>query len=164
MTMRSELLSHMFTNHNFNIGKPDNLVNIKHFVGQLKSKLEALRCIYCEKEFKTSAVLKEHMRKKKHYRINGANPTYHRYYLENYLEGEVENNYEELDSSLTEEEEDDWSEWDEDVGEVSLCLFCDFEANLAKNVFIHMTSAHKFDFHEIRSTESVYLYMTTITF
>ena len=36
-------------------------------------------CIYCEKTFKTRDVLKEHMRKKGHKKINPKNVAYDRY-------------------------------------------------------------------------------------
>lgn len=42
-------------------------------------------CLYCEKVFKSPAVLKVHMRKKRHYKINPKNKDYDRFYLINYL-------------------------------------------------------------------------------
>lgn len=45
-----------------------------------------LQCLYCERIFKDRTVLKEHMRKKQHKRINPENEKYDRYYIINYLE------------------------------------------------------------------------------
>ena len=44
----------------------------------------SLICIFCEKKFKDRNVLKEHMRKKLHKRINPNNKEYDKYYIQNY--------------------------------------------------------------------------------
>jgi hypothetical protein len=49
----------MFQVHKFNIGRPDNLVNIGEFVDILQQRLDNLQCLYCEKTYKSSAVLKQ---------------------------------------------------------------------------------------------------------
>lgn len=36
---RAALFKHMFSEHNFNIGLPDNLVNVNEFLDMLESKL-----------------------------------------------------------------------------------------------------------------------------
>lgn len=54
----------------------------------------SLRCIYCEKTFTDRNVLKEHMRKKLHKRINPANKSYDRFYVVNYLE--IDKNWQHL--------------------------------------------------------------------
>ncbi|KAJ3094708.1 hypothetical protein HDU96_001518, partial [Phlyctochytrium bullatum] len=98
---RATLFRHMFSEHGFNIGLPDNLVEVQEFLEILHGKLakfvslpsllfltshRSLQCLYCEKTFKTAAVLRKHMRKKKHFKINPRNHTYDRFYLVNYLE------------------------------------------------------------------------------
>jgi hypothetical protein len=45
-----------------------------------------LICLHCEKVFKDKTVLRDHMRKKGHKRLNCDNPEYDRYYIVNYLE------------------------------------------------------------------------------
>lgn len=45
----------------------------------------SLRCIYCDKEFKDFVMLKEHMRKKNHKRIDPKDQSYDKYYMINYL-------------------------------------------------------------------------------
>ena len=39
MLIRTVLFKHMFSEHNFNIGLPDNLVNVNEFLDLLESKL-----------------------------------------------------------------------------------------------------------------------------
>lgn len=93
----------MFTEHNFNIGLPDNLVHVNEFLDMLEAKLSryvwtypdhlsiliilcSLQCLYCEKTFTSPAVLRKHMRKKKHFKIASKNRQYDRFYVINYLE------------------------------------------------------------------------------
>ncbi len=45
----------------------------------------SIKCIYCEKTFKNHAVLKKHMRKKKHFKINAKDTSYDQFYMINYL-------------------------------------------------------------------------------
>ena len=47
----------------------------------------SLQCLYCEKTFKDRHILKEHMRKKNHKRINPRNTAYDKFYIINYLVG-----------------------------------------------------------------------------
>ncbi|KAJ3356240.1 hypothetical protein GGF32_001561 [Allomyces javanicus] len=83
---RAALFRHMFAVHSFNIGLPDNLVYVSHFLDLLSEKLARLQCLYCERTFKSSAVLRKHMRKKRHFRISPRNHEYDRFYIVNYLE------------------------------------------------------------------------------
>ena len=82
----AKLLNHMCYDHNFSVGQPHNLVFIEELLDILENKLDSLVCIFCEKVFKTRDVLKEHMRKKNHKKINPRNADYDKYYLINYLE------------------------------------------------------------------------------
>ncbi|KAJ2611353.1 hypothetical protein GGF44_006159, partial [Coemansia sp. RSA 1694] len=81
---RSNLFRHGYREHNFNIGLPDNLVNVNEFLHILESKLASLQCLYCEKTFTSAAVLRKHMRKKKHFKISSHNRLYDRFYIVNY--------------------------------------------------------------------------------
>lgn len=47
----------------------------------------SLQCLYCERIFKDKTVLKEHMRKKQHKKINPKNRKYDKFYVINYLVG-----------------------------------------------------------------------------
>ncbi|GAM22166.1 hypothetical protein SAMD00019534_053410, partial [Acytostelium subglobosum LB1] len=170
---RAAVSTHMFETHNFNIGLPDNLVNINELLDLLRTKYDANQCLFCEKTFKSQVVLKMHMKKKKHCRLNPNNTEYDRFYLLNYME--PGKNWEELKK---EEEEDSsgeqtpnnldlvkqveseghvstqWDDWtedkDEDQEETVVCLFCPNEFDGADLVFQHMVNVHNFDFHVIR--------------
>ena len=54
-------------------------------INKIKSK-NSLQCLYCEKHFPAPAVLRKHMRKKKHFKINARNKIYDKFYIINYLE------------------------------------------------------------------------------
>ena len=108
----SELLSHMAFDHNFNIGQADNIVFINEFLDEIDQQLEDLVCLFCEKLFKSREVLKEHMRKKMHKKLNPKNKKWDKYYLVNYLEfGKTWEDFSREDSYRTEEEPP--SAWDE---------------------------------------------------
>ena len=75
----SVLLNHMAFYHNFSVGQPNNLVFVHELIDLLEDHLNKNICIFCEKTFKTRDVLKEHMRKKAHKKINpkvGSKKTY----------------------------------------------------------------------------------------
>lgn len=81
-----DLFNHMAFNHNFSVGQPDNLVYVDDLLDLLEKRLNDLVCIFCEKTFKNRDVLKEHMRKKSHKKINPKNSIYDKFYIVNYLE------------------------------------------------------------------------------
>ena len=62
--------------HNFSVGLPDNIVFVQEFLNLLDEKLGKNICLYCERVFKDRTVLKEHMRKKIHKKINPQNKEY----------------------------------------------------------------------------------------
>ncbi|CAG8569295.1 614_t:CDS:2 [Ambispora gerdemannii] len=145
---RSILFRHMFSEHNFNIGLPDNLVNVNEFLDILDQKLTKLQCLYCEKIFTSPAVLRKHMRKKKHFKINARNRIYDRFYVINYLEpGKNWENYENEKYESDEDRGDNsWDDWDEMVEpEPTMCLFCESMCNSPKNACQHMKQNHGFD-------------------
>lgn len=80
----ADLFNHMAHFHNFSVGQPNNLVFVKELLALLERKLDSLMCIFCEKTFKTRDVLKEHMRKKMHKKINPKNAEYDKFYMVNY--------------------------------------------------------------------------------
>lgn len=110
---RSDYFNHMRDSHSFHIGQPDNLVFVRELLQLIENKLnryvcylrscvrhitvemilnflcfflDRLECLFCEHVFKDKVVLKEHMRKKQHRKLNPKNQEYDRYYLVNYLE------------------------------------------------------------------------------
>ena len=84
---RSNIISHMSKEHNFNIGNPDNIVYFEEFYLKLKSRFEKFQCLFCDKIFYNTQVLKEHMRKKQHKCIDPKNKEFDKFYIINYLVG-----------------------------------------------------------------------------
>ncbi|KAI0230506.1 hypothetical protein L0F63_000510 [Massospora cicadina] len=83
---RGEVFRHMFAEHGFNIGLPDNLVYTAELLARLRGKLATDTCLYCDRVFKSQKVLRMHMRKKKHFRIHPRNHAYDKFYVINYAE------------------------------------------------------------------------------
>ena len=98
----------MLDEHHFNIGRADNLVFVHELLDHLQSIMDrypllvlppplhttrltesslcfSVKCIYCGKTFKNHAVLKKHMRKKKHFKVNSKDTAYDKYYMIDYL-------------------------------------------------------------------------------
>jgi len=80
------LFEHMFKEHSFNIGLLDNLVEVGEMLDVLRNQLKMLVCIYCERTFHSALVLRQHMRKKKHFKIHPKNHRYDKYYVVNFTE------------------------------------------------------------------------------
>jgi len=154
----SDLFNHMAFDHNFSVGQPDNLVFVNQFLDLLDEKLKVLSCLNCEKTFKSRDVLKEHMRKKAHKKLNPNNKEYDRFYLVNYLE--FGKNWEDvardgLDDELptgwdSDKDDGDWSDWRGDLGG-AVCLFCEATYHGAADLQNHMKEIHQFDFQQLRA-------------
>ncbi|EGC32860.1 hypothetical protein DICPUDRAFT_155139 [Dictyostelium purpureum] len=176
---RSNVTTHLYEQHNFNIGLSDNLINLKEFMEILKSKFDLMQCLYCDKIFKSTAVLKLHMKKKKHTRLNPTNTTYDRFYLLNYLE--PGKNWEDLKKSTDNDDDDNnqisnnldllkqaqkensgnhqvthWDDWTEDSDlepeECAVCLFCENQFDNSDLTFEHMENKHNFNFEKLRKS------------
>ena len=139
--------------HNFSVGLPDNIVFVEEFLSLLDKKLSENICLYCEKTFKDRTVLKEHMRKKVHKKINPLNKEYDKFYLVNYLEpGKTwKEIMEEFDEYAQNE---DWSDWFEPDIE-AICLFCDFQSS-EQDILSKHISSHNFDFLGLKRDFSIY--------
>ncbi|KAI8100144.1 uncharacterized protein BX664DRAFT_322990 [Halteromyces radiatus] len=161
---RTLLFKHMFSEHNFNIGLPDNLVNVNEFLDLLETKLTKLQCLYCEKTFTSPAVLRKHMRKKKHFKIASKNRQYDRFYVINYLEpGKNWENFEHDHFDSDDEKKDEsWADWEEEVSEPTMCLFDDQVLPSPKEVLLHMKTTHAFDLSAIRKEKGYDFYRTVI--
>ncbi|KAK9722352.1 hypothetical protein K7432_002740 [Basidiobolus ranarum] len=159
---RTKLFKHMFGEHNFNIGLPDNLVDVDEFLDILEGKLNQLQCLYCEKIFTSPAVLRKHMRKKKHFKISARNRMYDRFYVINYLE--PGKNWETFENEKYDSEEDrrddSWADWDEKDPEQTMCLFDDHVAPSPKEACEHMVEAHGFDLKAIQEQYHLDFYKT----
>lgn len=165
---RDELFSHLYEAHAFSIGSPDSIVDVCRFMEVIKGKLDDNRCLFCEKQFRDQATLKEHIRKKQHRKLNPKNKEYDRFYLINYVElgrnwkslKESHSDEEELDEwhcssggsehALDGEDDQNWDDWIDDDSPLScVCLFCPERGVSADDTFQHMVSAHAFDFHSV---------------
>ncbi|KAF9584820.1 hypothetical protein BGW38_005069 [Lunasporangiospora selenospora] len=160
---RPVLFKHMFAEHNFNIGLPDNLVNVNEFLDMLEAKLTNLQCLYCEKTFTSPAVLRKHMRKKKHFKISARNRLYDQFYVINYLEPGM--NWEHFENDRYESEDDrrddSWADWDEALDEEKAkCLFENVYFSSAQATRDHMKEAHGFDLDRERHQLGLDFYQT----
>ncbi|KAL4701973.1 hypothetical protein ACJJTC_017819 [Scirpophaga incertulas] len=169
---RANYLKHLYEKHNFHIAKPDNLIFVDELVDMIANKLQKLQCIFCEGIFKERAILKEHMRKKGHKRINPDNKEYDKFFLVNYT-GETpksnpkpykpykkkvteSQNSNELENHSNEDSDPDWSEWIEDKGPLITCLLCEHTDMEYDNIISHMLTQHEFSFSNI--TEGLNFY------
>lgn len=163
---RTTYLKHLYEKHNFHIAKPENLIFIDDLINTISLKLEKLQCIFCEKFFKDRIILKEHMRKKGHKRINPDNKEYDKYFLVNYLGEKEQRDYklhhqpkqtaykqrklagDNSDRKLDENEDSDpdWSEWTEESGPLITCLLCDHAHKEYEQILDHMERQHEFSF------------------
>ncbi|XP_050025767.1 zinc finger protein 277 isoform X2 [Dermacentor andersoni] len=163
---RAALLNHMARDHNFSVGRPDNLVYVEDFLDVLEDKLNKLQCLYCEKTFKNWQTLKEHMRKKQHKKINPHNKVYDKYYVVNYTEHRG--------PKLTEQDEDvepvndkpdEFEDWEDESEETSLvCLMCSEAYASIPAITRHMKDIHKFDFTKIRESLGFYQQVKVINY
>jgi hypothetical protein len=112
-------------------------------------------------------VLKEHMRKKQHKRLNPENHAYDKFYLVNYLEfGKTWHDIETEDDEGCDEhdESESWDDWKEEKAEICrkaqkleevisrgiVCLFCREKRESSDELFSHMKETHHgFDFEAL---------------
>lgn len=161
---RAEYLNHLYEKHNFHIAKPDNLIFIDELVDLVASKLDNLQCIFCEGHFKDRTILKEHMRKKGHKRINPDNKEYDKYFLVNYVgntqqykpkhkphknQNQMKRKPEEHEQDSNVDSDPEWSEWTEENGPQITCLLCDHTEMDYENILDHMERQHEFSFTNI---------------
>lgn len=175
---RANFLSHLFEKHNFHIAKTENLVFIGDLIEMLSNKLDSCICVYCEKVFKDRNILKEHMRKKVHKRINPSNKEYDRFFVSNYLEmgknwqsylkacgapkahrssssvnsGKSKRSQKESSS----EDDKDWSDWEEKDSISIICLFCKHSESKYDEIMSHILEKHHFDFSTLTKTLNFY--------
>ncbi|XP_047032225.1 zinc finger protein 277 [Helicoverpa zea] len=168
-TTRATYLNHLYEKHNFHIAKPDNLIFIDELVNTIATKLEKLQCIFCEGNFKDRTILKEHMRKKGHKRINPENKEYDKYFLVNYVGDKQQHkqNYRLNKNNITKKSPDyendsnidsdpEWSEWTEENGPLITCLLCEHTEKEYDKILEHMEKQHEFSF--AKATEGMDFY------
>lgn len=144
-------LQWLFETHQFNPGRPSNLVFIPEMIQFLRDELNANTCIFCKSVFPNQRKLKSHMRKKKHMRIP-TDPIFDRFYMVNYLEldGQWEENDsdDDTDKNLTlEEAAADFSETE--VNE-TVCMICDSTFCVPEDAIRHMKLHHSFNIYDVR--------------
>ncbi|CAH0694743.1 unnamed protein product [Spodoptera exigua] len=161
-TTRANYLNHLYEKHNFHIAKPDNLIFIDELVNTIATKLEKLQCIFCEGNFKDRTILKEHMRKKGHKRINPENKEYDKFFLVNYVGDKQQSKQHyrlnknhnvrktvdfENDSNVDSDPE--WSDWTEENGPLITCLLCEHTEKEYDKILNHMEKQHEFSFMKV---------------
>ncbi|CAN7989123.1 unnamed protein product, partial [Ixodes hexagonus] len=162
---RASLLNHMAHDHNFSVGRPNNLVYIDELLDILEDKLKRLLCLYCERTFKDWQTLKEHMRKKQHKHINPKNSAYDKYYVVNYAFGAshlgrpVEAKYRTETTPCRE-----WTDWREEEESNLICLVCTEASADLPSVIEHMKAPHRFDFSEVTRELGFYQQIKVINF
>ncbi|EEB10039.1 zinc finger protein, putative [Pediculus humanus corporis] len=167
-TSRYDYLTHLSYQHNLQLGIPDNLVFIDKLLDKLEEKLNKLECIYCEHIFRDRSILKEHMRKKFHKRINRKNKEYDRFYVINYVEGghhreDIEESQPEDAWSQWREEGVDWSDWLEEPPSI-VCLFCPFSCKEWEDIINHMFIAHNFSYYSVMKKLNFYEQVKIVNF
>ncbi|KAK9506151.1 hypothetical protein O3M35_008138 [Rhynocoris fuscipes] len=163
---RSDFITHLSTQHNLQLGKPNSLVYVDKLIAIVEGKMNNLQCIYCEKFFKDRNVLKEHMRKKGHKRVNPNNEMYDKFYVINYIEpGKSWKEREKLrrkkssvSGSTGEDDDDDddsdggndgdWSDWEDEIQQPIVCLFCELSFPSWPAILSHMKNQHSFNYEE----------------
>ncbi|XP_023953473.2 zinc finger protein 277 [Bicyclus anynana] len=162
---RASYLKHLYEKHNFHIAKPDNLIFIDDLIDLISSKLDKLQCIFCEGLFKDRTILKEHMRKKGHKRINPVNKEYDKFFLVNYIGDKhpvnkqkpynmsssskmynIKVREEEYEPDSNIDSDPEWSEWTEENGPLITCLLCEHTDVEYENILDHMEKKHEFSF------------------
>jgi DNA-directed RNA polymerase subunit N (RpoN/RPB10) len=145
-------LQWLFEVHQFNPGRPTNLVYIPEFVSILRGQLESLRCIHCSEVFQSAKQLRAHMMKKPHTKIPDR-PIYDRYYMVNYLEPgktwhEVQGESDGDDDGSLEEGLRDFA--DDVEFDATKCLVCDEIAPTPDECCAHMANFHQFQLDGVR--------------
>ena len=167
----------MYQIHNFNVGVADNLVNVKEMLDKLENTMNELQCIFCERIIKNYNVLRAHMRKKKHYKLNPRNSQFDKFYLVNYLE--QDKNWKDLekeedDDSITEDDsesennynnnnntdQDQWDDWEVENNEEmeTSCLFCTKTTTNVEDCLNHCKQQHNFDLVQLENQLNLDIY------
>ncbi|KAI7826306.1 hypothetical protein BX661DRAFT_183767 [Kickxella alabastrina] len=163
---RQDVFRHAYREHNFNIGLADNLVDVEAFLAILERKLAALQCLYCEKTFTSPAVLRKHMRKKKHFKISAHNRLYDRFYVINYAEPgkswEALEKEGEADSDVEggDRKDDSWADWDDNADVPARALFGAQVCASAEECWALMRGEFQLDIRRIRKDAGLDFYRT----
>ncbi|XP_014238381.1 zinc finger protein 277 isoform X1 [Trichogramma pretiosum] len=161
---RIEYLKHLTSKHNIIFGKLENLVFIDEYLDKLEECIENLTCIYCEGKFKDRLVLKEHMRKKLHKKVNPNNKVYDKFYLTSYYRTDNRQTHNKVDVEVNEdlheeseeEKSDEWETWKTEYIKVRHCLFCNHTTDDFHAILDHMKLVHNFDLKDATQGRDYY--------
>eukprot|EP00116_Pleurobrachia_bachei_P005781 sb/3466043/ len=133
---RFTLSEHLYDQHSFTLGHPDNLVYTEEFIERLRAKMTRAECLYCDKVFRDYKILREHMRKKLHKKVNPAN---------------------------TESADEEWDDWKDSVPEIK-CLACSVSYKRLSDIKSHMNIIHHLDFEKLTANLSFYKQIKLVNF
>lgn len=146
-----EYLQWLFEEHQFNPGRPSNLVQIPKLIHYLKSQLDNNICIFCNSQFPNQRTLMSHLRKKKHMKIP-SDPIFDKYYMINYLEMDGKPTaYDDEEDSEMEPLEEAMKDINEEEINETQCLICDAIFPTPRECLVHMHNQHHFDISLIRN-------------
>ncbi|KAL0233887.1 hypothetical protein PCE1_002392 [Barthelona sp. PCE] len=158
-TQTESYFTHMLHVHQFNVGRPDNLVNIADFCDTMEERVQSCMCLFCDRTFKSPRVLKQHMRKKGHFKLDANNSYWDRFYLVNYANPgmawqDVDKERSAQNSTPVEQTEESVNDWVAEEGEHDLdcictCLFCKEMLPSANQAIRHVLTNHGMDLHAI---------------
>ncbi|XP_056648254.1 zinc finger protein 277 isoform X2 [Diorhabda sublineata] len=110
-------------------------------------------CLMCKLCYEDRHVLKEHMRKKLHKRINPENEEYDRFYIVNYLEPNkswktIQKEDDRYAISREVNADEEYSDWNEKEDQI-ICLFCKAKETDINVICQHMEAEHGFSFTDV---------------
>jgi hypothetical protein len=158
-----ELFSHMFQDHHFNIGLLDNLIFVETFLNDLEEMTKLKKqCLFCKEIFRNGTCLRKHLKSKNHFKINGKDERWDRFYLVNYVNlvkgPKTDKSKDEVDEFY--EEVDEWEDLKDEIDLKTQCLFCDHILIDPEASFLHMKQIHNFDMKLIQRKNKLTFYDT----
>ena len=91
---RNSFFCHLKEAHNFYIGDPDNFFMIDKLLDALEEKIKELQCFFCERKYKSYQIYRDHMRKKRHFRLNPKNELWNKFFSSKYIPDEQDDDEE----------------------------------------------------------------------
>lgn len=156
-----ELFAHMFQEHHFNIGLLDNLIFVDTFLNELEEMTKFKKeCLYCREQFRNGTCLRKHMKSKRHFKIDGKDERWDRFYLVNYVNFVKVPVVDVADADEEVDAEDAWDDLTDEIDSKTQCLFCEEILASPESTFKHMKTAHSFDLKAIQRQHQLKFYDT----